>query len=80
MSEGIVSIDCSAEASYEVYAEVDKAVKQAFDDLRLALAKDWFGATKTLEDLSEDDLGIIQKAIPLKVLMAEPRKITQKEK
>ncbi|MBQ2033024.1 MAG: hypothetical protein II217_01415, partial [Alistipes sp.] len=73
MSEGIVSIDCSAEASYEVYAEVDKAVKQAFDDLRLALAKDWFGFTKTLEDLSEADLNVVKKAIPLKVMMAEPR-------
>ena len=73
MSEGIVSIDCSAEASYEVYAEVDKAVKQAFDDLRLALAKDWFGFTKTLEDLSEADLNVVKKAIPLKVRMAEPR-------
>ena len=73
MSEGIVSIDCSAEASYEVYAEVDKAVKQAFDDLRLALAKDWFGFTKTIEDLSEADLNVVKKAIPLKVMMAEPR-------
>lgn len=79
MSEGIVSIDCSAEASYEVYAEVDKAVKQAFDDLRLALAKDWFGFTKTLEDLSEADLNVVKKAIPLKVMMAEPRKDTKKE-
>lgn len=79
MSEGIVSIDCSAEASYEVYAEVDKAVKQAFDDLRLALAKDWFGFTKTLEDLSEADLNVVKKAIPLKVRMAEPRKDTKKE-
>lgn len=79
MSEGIVSIDCSAEASYEVYAEVDKAVKQAFDDLRLALAKDWFGFTKTIEDLSEADLNVVKKAIPLKVRMAEPRKDTKKE-
>lgn len=79
MSEGIVLIDCSAEASYEVYAEVDKAVKQAFDDLRLALAKDWFGFTKTLEDLSEADLNVVKKAIPLKVMMAEPRKDTKKE-
>lgn len=79
MSEGIVSIDCSAEASYEVYAEVDKAVKQAFDDLRLALAKDWFGFTKTFEDLSEADLNVVKKAIPLKLMMAEPRKDTKKE-
>lgn len=79
MSEGIVSIEFDAQAKYQVYAEVDKAVKQAFYDLRLALAKDWFGVTKTLEDLSEDDLGIIQKAIPLKISIAEPRKITQNE-
>lgn len=79
LSAGIVSIECDVEAPYDVYAAVRKAVGEAFYDLRLALAKDWFGFTKTLDDLSEADLNVIKKAIPIKVREAEPRKTTQRE-
>lgn len=73
LSEGIVSIECDAQAPYDVCVAVREAVAKAFYDIRSQLVSSWFGANKTIDNLSEADRRVVVRAVPMKIYESEPR-------
>ena len=73
LSEGIVSIECDAQAPYDVCVAVREAVAKAFYDIRSQLVSSWFGANKSIDNLSEADRSVVVRAVPMKIYESEPR-------
>ena len=73
LSEGIVSIECDAQAPYDVCVAVREAVAKAFYDIRSQLVSSWFGPNKSIDNLSEADRSVVVRAVPMKIYESEPR-------
>lgn len=73
VSEGVISLQNDRGTSYNVYIMVQNELTRAFNEIRNNVSKQKFG--KNFPELSEEQRGIIQKAVPMKISEAEPRNI-----
>lgn len=73
VSKGVISLQNQRPTSYDMYIKVQNELTRAFNEIRNDLAVEKFGAA--YEDLKDDaQKDAINKAIPLRISEAEPRK------
>ena len=73
VSEGVVSIVPSMDALYGQYVALQRAVMQAFEDIRSNVAQKWFG--RPFGALSQAERQVVMRAVPVKVFEADPHGI-----
>lgn len=73
VSEGIVSLQNDRGTSYNTYVKVQNELTRAFNEVRDAVANQYFG--KKFGQLSDEQRDAVTKAVPLKISEAEPRNI-----
>lgn len=73
MYEGIISLEYDVQAPYDVCVAVREAIAKVFYDIRNQLVSGWFGPNKSIDNLSEADRSVVVRAVPLKIIEAEPR-------
>ena len=73
VSKGVISLQNDRGTSYNMYIIVQNELTRAFNEVRDEVSMQKFGVRFT--DLSEDQRGVIQKAVPLKISEAEPRNV-----
>jgi len=72
VSKGLVSLQTDRNTNYETYLKVQNELVRAISELREDKAKQKFGMS--YDDLEEDQRKALNKAIPLAVSEAEPRR------
>lgn len=72
VSKGLVSLQTDRNTNYETYLKVQNELVRAVAELREETAKQKFGMT--YDDLGDDQRKALNKAIPLAVSEAEPRR------
>ncbi len=73
VSQGVISLQTTRDTGYQSYIQVQNELTRAFNEIRDAVAEQKFGSK--FSDLTEEQRGVITKAIPLKISEAEPRNI-----
>jgi hypothetical protein len=73
VSKGVVSLQSTTGASYDVYIQVQNELTRAFRELREDAAHAKFG--RAYSELSTEEQEAIAKAVPQSISEAEPRKI-----
>ena len=73
VSQGVVSLQTTRDTGYQAYIQVQNELTRAFNEVRDEVAERKFGSK--FSDLTEEQRGVITKAIPLKISEAEPRNI-----
>ena len=73
VSQGVVSLQTTRDTGYQAYIQVQNELTRAFNEVRDDVAEKKFGSK--FSDLTEEQRGVITKAIPLKISEAEPRNI-----
>ena len=73
VSQGVVSLQTTRDTGYQAYIQVQNELTRAFNEVRDDVAEKKFGSK--FADLTEEQRGVITKAIPLKISEAEPRNI-----
>ena len=73
ISQGVISLQTTRDTNYQVYIMVQNELTRAFNEIRDEVAMRKFGAN--FADLNEDQRNVVTKAVPLKILEAEPRTI-----
>ena len=73
VSKGVISLQNDRGTSYNMYIMVQNELTRAFNEVRDEAAMQKFGVV--FSDLSEEQRGVIQKAVPLKISEAEPRNV-----
>ena len=73
VSKGVISLQNDRGTSYNMYIMVQNELTRAFNEVRDEASMQKFGVR--FSDLSEDQRGVIQKAVPLKISEAEPRNV-----
>ena len=73
VSQGVVSLQTTRDTGYQAYIQVQNELTRAFNEVRDEVSERKFGSK--FADLTEEQRGVITKAIPLKISEAEPRNI-----
>lgn len=73
VSQGVISLQTTRDTGYQAYIQVQNELTRAFNEVRDDVAEKKFGSK--FSDLTEEQRGVITKAIPLKISEAEPRNI-----
>lgn len=73
VSQGVISLQTTRDTGYQSYIQVQNELTRAFNEIRDAVAEQKFGSK--FADLTEEQRGVITKAVPLKISEAEPRNI-----
>jgi biopolymer transport protein ExbD len=73
VSQGVVSLQSTTGASYDIYVQVQNELTRAFRELREDAARAKFGRAYT--ELSSEEQKAINEAVPQAISEAEPRKI-----
>lgn len=73
VSEGIVAIQVASKTPYGRYLEVQQAIGEVFGEIRDNLSRRQFG--RDYASLTEPERQIIVRAVPLKIMEAEPRSL-----
>ena len=73
VSKGMVSFQCDRGTSYEDYTQAMKLITTAYKELREELSSEVFG--KPLAELSDAEMQVIYRAIPMNVSEIEPKDI-----
>ncbi|MBO5685811.1 MAG: biopolymer transporter ExbD [Alistipes sp.] len=73
VSQGVISLQTTRDTGYQAYIQVQNELTRAFNEVRDDVAEKKFGSK--FADLTEEQRGVITKAIPLKISEAEPRNI-----
>ncbi len=73
VSKGVISLQNDRGTSYDMYIQVQNELAAAINEMRDELAIAKFG--KRFADLSEEQRGAIETAIPVAISEAEPTKI-----
>ena len=76
VSQGVISLQTTRDTGYQAYIQVQNELTRAFNEVRDDVAEKKFGSK--FSDLTEEQRGVITKAIPLKISEAEPRNIKKK--
>jgi biopolymer transport protein ExbD len=72
-SKGVVSLQSTTGASYDIYVQVQNELTRAFRELREDAARVKFGRAYT--ELSPEEQKAVNEAVPQAISEAEPRKI-----
>ena len=75
-SQGVISLQTTRDTGYDMYIQVQNELTRAFNEVREDLSQSKF--SKPFAELTEDERGVITKAVPMKISEAEPRKGTKK--
>ena len=67
--KAVISIHTDREASYDRYIGIQNELASAYNELRRDLSKTKFG--KAIEDLTEEELKILQESYPFRITEAE---------
>jgi biopolymer transport protein ExbD len=73
VSQGVISLQTTRDTGYQAYIQVQNELTRAFNEVRDDVAEKKFGSK--FSELTEEQRGVITKAIPLKISEAEPRNI-----
>lgn len=73
VSQGVISLQTTRDTGYQSYIMVQNELTRAFNEIRDNVSEMKFGSK--FADLTEEQRGVITKAIPLKISEAEPRNI-----
>lgn len=73
VSKGIVSLQNDRGTAYKLYIEVQNELVAAYTEVREEFAMQKFG--KKYEDLTDDQLKAVKKAIPQRISEAEPKNV-----
>ncbi len=73
VSQGVISLQTTRDTGYQSYIQVQNELTRAFNEIRDDVSERKFGSK--FSDLTEEQRGVITKAIPLKISEAEPRNI-----
>jgi biopolymer transport protein ExbD len=73
VSKGVVSLQSTTGASYDVYVQVQNELTRAFNELRDDAARSKFG--RAFAELSEGEKEAVQDAVPQAISEAEPRNV-----
>lgn len=73
VSQGVISLQTTRDTGYQSYIQVQNELTRAFNEIRDDVSERKFGSK--FGDLSEEQRGVITKAVPLKISEAEPRNI-----
>ncbi len=73
VSKGVVSLQSTTGASYDVYIQVQNELARAFSEMRNDVSHAKFG--RDYKDLSKEEQEAINDAVPLAISEAEPRNV-----
>ena len=76
VSKGVISLQNDRGTSYQAYIAVQNELVKAVNELRDDFSMQWKG--KKYAKLSEEEQGIVRKAIPQNISEAEPKDVSKK--
>ena len=76
VSKGVISLQNDRGTSYQAYIAVQNELVKAVNELRDDFSKKEFG--KVFAALTEDEQGIVKKAVPQNISEAEPKDVGKK--
>lgn len=74
VSSGVISLQNDRGTSYDMYLKVQNELTRAFNEVRNAVAMEYFGVA-TINELDEAKRKAVQEAVPNKISEAEPKNI-----
>ena len=78
VSKGVISLQNDRGTSYQAYIAVQNELVKAVNELRDEFSRREFG--KVFAALTEDEQGIVKKAIPQNISEAEPKDVGKKKR
>jgi biopolymer transport protein ExbD len=75
----VISLQCDRGTKYQVYVDAQNELAAAYNELREAASKQYFG-NKKFDELTDDEREAVVKIYPQKISEAEPRKYGETKK